>query len=288
MGALRGVMKQWQNWCFKQGWFYQFASMIVASFMVTSSGATTLRDAVEDSFLFTSAETGGSWIKASEQEKNDLCLSVLEAYLALHLNTRTLEIYTKSESELKAFVATLTDTKGVHAPEAIELVGRTSEQALNTLNKLNISSKSQLFSAHTKYVELTGARASNLQSSLSPSLFSGSTLTRDNRRTEKRFQRAVDQHKQLQFHAARRARAYHQARAANLVDPALFGELLSALNDLQKADLKLAVSEADLVRLHFQARTRQSDILLHLGLSPRLLEKKKLAHRKHLARQHVK
>ncbi|KZL25913.1 hypothetical protein [Pseudovibrio sp. WM33] len=281
-------MKQWQNLCFKQGWFYQFASMMVASFMVTSSGATTFRDAVEDSFLFTSAETGGSWIKASEQEKNDLCLSVLEAYLALHLNTRTLEIYSKSESELKAFVATLTDTEGVHVPEAIELVGKVSESSLNTLNKLNILAKRHLTSAHTKYVELTGERASNLQSSLGPSLFSGSTLTRDNRRTEKRFQRAVDQHKQLQFNAARRARAYHQARAANLVDPALFTELLSALNDLQKADLKLAVSEADLVRLHFQARTRQSDILLHLGLSPRLLEKKKLARRKHLARQHVK
>ncbi|SFK46765.1 hypothetical protein SAMN04488518_105239 [Pseudovibrio ascidiaceicola] len=281
-------MKQWQNWRFKHSWFCRFAIMMLASFMVTSSGATTLRDAVEDSFLFTSAETGRSWIKASEHEKNELCLSVLEAYLTLHQNTRTLEIYSKSESELKAFAATLADTEDIHSPEAVELVEKAVEKTLKTLNEITISAKNQLIAAHAKYVELTGARASNLQSSLSPSLFSGSTLTRDNRRDEKRFQRAVDQHKQLQFRAARRARAYHLARTASLVDPALFAQFLTALDDLRQADLKLAASEADLVRLHFQARIRQTDILLHLGLSPRLIEKKKHTQRKLLARQHAR
>lgn len=280
-------MLEWQNLRLKQNWVRPLACAVVLSVAAPSGSATTYRDAVEDHFLFANARTTASWVYASQEEQNQLCLEVLEAYLDLYQKTRVFYLYGTHASQLEALLAHLKSSREENDPEVLSQAKSLQAQSLGSLKALRNAMQDELFATHAKYAALTGKRASHLQPVLTPSVLNGSRPAREDASPSSLFQQALAGHKKLQFQAAHRARTYETARRETLTTPAQFAQVLTALDELRNVELSLFTSETTLVRLYYQEKFQHTNALRHLGLSVRLLEKKKQSQLDLLAQQHT-
>ncbi|GHB43116.1 hypothetical protein GCM10007094_35660 [Pseudovibrio japonicus] len=280
-------MLEWHNLRLKQNWALPLACAVVLSAAAPSSSASTFRDAVEDHFLFTNAQTTESWEYAKLEEQNQHCLEVLEAYLDLYQKTRVFYLYGTYTTQLETLLAHLKSNSQEIAPEIVSQAEDLQDQTLVSMKELRVLIQNELFVAHARYAALTGKRASHLQPVLTPSVLNGSRPAREDASPSNLFQLALAGHKKLQFQAARRARAYEAARRETLAAPAQFAQVLTALDELRKAELALFTSETTLVQLYYQEKFQHTNALRHLGLSVRLLEKKKQSQLDLLAQQHT-
>ncbi|AEV39856.1 hypothetical protein PSE_p0274 (plasmid) [Pseudovibrio sp. FO-BEG1] len=280
-------MLQRHNKCFKHCWLYPMIGAVALGSAGSSAEATTLREALEDTLRFNQTLNLTSWKTASKQQKSEVLSGAVAAYAALYLATQHSHVYLSSLRDLDEITAVLerhSESKTTQILEHIEALEAQRSSISDTLMELQ---QNALLFAQTTFTQYTGSRSFNLQSVITSSLLNGSGSPTDVREESEALSKAIKTYRQLQFGVTRQRRNYEAALAQTKVGPEHVPAYLTVLTELQKTELQLISAEAELTRLHFADKAQRSTLLLHLGLSERLLEKNRKRELRRLANQRI-
>ncbi|EEA93263.1 hypothetical protein PJE062_3661 [Pseudovibrio sp. JE062] len=238
----------------------------------SSAEATTLREALNDTLRFKQTLSLKSWKTASKQQKSEVLRETVDAYAALYLATQQTHVYLRSLRDLNAITAVLdrhSESKTTQVLEHVEALEAQRSLINDTLKALQ---QNELLFAQTTFTQYTGSRSFNPQPVITSSLLNDSGSPTDVQAERKSLSRLIETYKQLQFGVTRQRRSYEAALAQTKVSSEHTPAYLTILTELQNAELQLISAEAELTRLHFANKAQHSTLLLHLGLSERLLE----------------
>ncbi|WNZ53630.1 hypothetical protein QT397_01080 (plasmid) [Microbulbifer sp. MKSA007] len=280
-------MLQRQNRCFKHCWLYPMIGAVALGSAGSSAEATTLREALEDTLRFNQTLSLTSWKTASKQQKTEVLQETVDAYAALYLTTQQTHVYLTSLRDLNAITVVLerhSESKTTQVFEHIEALEAQRSSISETLKALQ---QNKLLFAQTTFTQYTGSRSFNLQPVITSSLLNGSGSPADAREESDALSKVIKTYRQLQFGVTRQRRSYEAALAQTKVSPEHVPAYLTVLTELQKTELQLISAEAELTRLHFSDKAQRSTLLLHLGLSERLLEKNRKRELRRLANQRI-
>ncbi|MFS8184684.1 hypothetical protein ACMG4P_24435 [Pseudovibrio denitrificans] len=280
-------MLQWQNKCFKHCWLYPMIGAVALGSVGSSAKATTLREALENTLRFNQTLSLTSWKTASKQQKSEVLRETVDAYAALYLATQQTHVYLRSLRDLNAITAVLDRHSESKTTQVLEHVEALEAQRSSSSDTLKALQQNELLFAQTAFTHYTGSRSFSLQPVVTSSLLNGSGSPTDVQAESKSLSKAIKTYKQLQFGVTRQRRNYEAALAQTEVNSEHVPAYLTALTELQNTELQLISAEAELTRLHFADKAQRSTLLLHLGLSERLLEKNRKRELRRLANQRI-
>ncbi|QUS58956.1 hypothetical protein KGB56_24120 (plasmid) [Pseudovibrio brasiliensis] len=253
----------------------------------SSAKAKTLREALEDTLRFNQTLSPTSWKTASKQQKTKFLRETLDVYAVLYLVTQQTHVYLRSLRDLNAITTVLDRHPEIKATQVLEHVEALEAQRNSISDTLKELQQNELLFAQTTFTQYTGSRSFNLQPVITSSLLNGSGSPTDAYEESKSLSRAIKTYKQLQSRVSHQRRNYEAALARIKVSPEHVPAYLTTLAELQNAELQLISAEAELIRLCFTDKAQHSTLLLHLGLSERLLEKNRKRELRRLATQQI-